>query len=434
MDRRADGRTGGRAAPPRWWWVAEAGELLMDALAEIRGHKLRSLLTLSGIVFGSASLVSMTSLARAMKDMAYRDLESIGFPHSFTARDRGPRSDVKRAAELRHPGLKLGDLAALRGLSGVAEIHPREWGGSYIVAGPAGQREIRIDGIDAGYLEARNFRIVEGRSLRPLDVLNVSRIAVVGQDMVKDLFGVSPPIGQYLKINGVRFLVVGIVAPQVFELAPIDFSFVARRIYIPWSYLTRYYESQGRVNEVLVTAADTADLGRVLRQGQLLLRQRHGGVEDFQIDNEAADILSDLAIADSVLGGWNGVMYAIAAITLVVGGIGLFSVLLISVRERVREIGIRKALGADDGDILRLFLAESLTLSFIGAVAGVGAGAGLIVVTEAIGRQFGKNFMIHIHLPGAVMAVVFALVVGVLFGWYPARRAAKLDPIEAMGG
>jgi putative ABC transport system permease protein len=186
------------------------------------------------------------------------------------------------------------------------------------------------------------------------------------------------------------------------------------------------------VDQALVTADTAAPLGPVLRAGELLMRQRHGGVEDFEVDNEAADILDDFALADKVLGGWNGVMYAIAAVTLIVGGIGLFSVLLISVRERVREIGIRKALGADDSDIRRLFLAESMTLSFLGAVLGVGAGAGLIYVTQIIGRQFGKNFLIPINLPGAFMAIGFALVVGLVFGWYPARRAAKLDPIEAI--
>jgi putative ABC transport system permease protein len=139
-------------------------------------------------------------------------------------------------------------------------------------------------------------------------------------------------------------------------------------------------------------------------------------------------------MADGILGGWNGVMFTIAGITLVVGGIGLFSVLLISVRERVREIGIRKALGADDGDIRRLFLAESITLSAMGALVGVAAGAGLILITEAIGRAFGKNFIIDIYLPGALMAVAFSLVVGLIFGWYPARRAARLDPIQAIGG
>lgn len=139
-------------------------------------------------------------------------------------------------------------------------------------------------------------------------------------------------------------------------------------------------------------------------------------------------------MADGILGGWNAVMYAIAGVTLIVGGIGLFSVLLISVRERVREIGIRKALGADDRDIRRLFLAESLTLAFLGSVTGIAGGAGLILITELISRQFGRDFTIAVHPPGVVLAVVFALLVGLLFGWYPARRAARLDPIEAIGG
>jgi putative ABC transport system permease protein len=144
--------------------------------------------------------------------------------------------------------------------------------------------------------------------------------------------------------------------------------------------------------------------------------------------------MSDLAMADGVLGGWNGVMLAISIVTLLVGGIGLFSVLLISVRERVREIGVRKALGADDSAILQLFLAESLTLAALGALLGVAGGAGLILVTKLIGAHFGKTFVIPISVPGVLTAVGFALVVGLAFGWYPARRAARLDPIQAMNG
>src|SRR5690606_31965227 len=125
---------------------------------------------------------------------------------------------------------------------------------------------------------------------------------------------------------------------------------------------------------------------------------------------------------------------AISIITILVGGIGLFSVLLISVRERVREIGIMKALGADEGDIRRLFMTESLTLAVVGAVVGVAAGAGLIVLTKWIGTQFGRQFEIPLHWPGAVFAIGFAIAVGVLFGWYPARRAAGLDPVEAING
>jgi putative ABC transport system permease protein len=125
-------------------------------------------------------------------------------------------------------------------------------------------------------------------------------------------------------------------------------------------------------------------------------------------------------------------MFAIGGITLFVGGIGLFSVLLISVRERVREIGVRKALGADEGDILRLFLSESLTLAALGAGIGVAAGMGLLVVTELIVARFGRAYTIPVNVPAVIIAVTFALLAGIVFGWYPARRASRLDPIEAI--
>jgi putative ABC transport system permease protein len=413
-------------------WPAAVAELFGDAIRQILAHPLRSLLTLSGIVFGAASLVSLTSIAVGMKEMAYRDLESIGFPRSINLEDRGPPGDADRAMDRRHPGLRISDAEAIAALPGVESAMPRVWAGPLLVAGPVGRRSMPVEGIDAGYLTFRNNRVVAGREIRHLDVANVSRVAVLGEEVVADLFGSASPLGRTITVDGTRFTVIGVVAPQAFEMAPIDFSWISRRMYVPWSWAQRYYRPPARIDEVLVTAVPDGDIGTLIRRSELLIRQRHQGASDFFIDNEAADVLSDLAMADGVLGGWNSVMYVISMVTILVGGIGLFSVLLISVRERVREIGIMKALGADDGHIRRLFLAESLTLAVTGAVGGIGAGRGLIVLTKWIGTQFGRIFEIPLHWPGVAFALGFALMVGLLFGWYPARRAARLDPVEAM--
>jgi len=409
-------------------WV----ELVGDALREVRAHKLRSLLTLSGIVFGAASIVAMVSLAGGLQGMAYADLRVMGLPRSFTPYDQPPSADVEGAAGRKFTGLRLADLEALRQVPGadlVQGLMPFE---EMLVAGPRGRRQVPIVGADAGYTELRRYDVLMGRSLRPLDVANHARVAVVGSELLPDLFGTTYPIGQAITLNDVRFLVVGVVTPVVLTFVPADFSFTARRIYIPYTWLSRYARLPGRVDAIVVTAASEDAVGPVLRATETLLKRRHGGVRDFEIENDAAEVRSDLAMADNILGGWNTVMFAIAGITLLVGGLGLFSVLLISVRERVREIGIRKALGADDSAILRLFLAESLTLAGLGALLGVGGGIGLIVVTKAIGASFGKQFEIPVNLPAVISAIGFALLAGLVFGWYPAKRAAKLDPIEAI--
>jgi len=411
--------------------LPEWGELVGDALGEIRVHKLRSLLTLSGVVFGAASIVAMVSLAGGLRTMAYVDLKNMGLPRSVVPYNRSPSADMKRAVERQYTGLRLGDLDALRGIRGVESVQGLTGGDDMLVVGPGGRRSVPVIGADAGYTELRKYDVVAGRSLRPLDILNHAPVAVVGSELVRDLFGGSPPVGQTITLNGTRFRVVGVVTPVVLTFVPADFSFTARRIYVPYTWVSRYARAPGEVDRVLLTARTEDSVGPMLAATERLLQLRHG-VTDFEVENEAADVRSDLAMADNILGGWNTVMFAIAGITMLVGGLGLFSVLLISVRERVREIGIRKALGADDGAILRLFLAESMTLAGLGALLGVGGGIGLILVTKAIGASFGKQFDIPVNLPAVISAVGFALLTGLVFGWYPARRAARLDPIEAI--
>ncbi len=415
-----------------WEAVAVWGELAWDALKEIRGHKLRSMLTLFGIVFGAAAVVSMTSLSAGVKFMAYKELRDMDMVRTFRLSDRGPRSDAVRAADLRHPGLRLADVEALRGLRGVEAAYGLNFAGRRLVTTTRDQRMVPVSGIDAGYLAFRHWPVVRGREFSALDIINSQRVAVIGEELVEPFFGSADPIGRTIKVDGIEFRVIGVVAPIEFELIPANFSFLARRVYLPYTYITVYHMGGQRVQDVLLRVRDDADFPTVMRAGEVLLRQRHLGAEDFEVENEAAEVLESLAMADDILGGWNVVLFTIAGVTLVVGGIGLFSVLLISVRERVREIGIRKALGADDRDIRRLFLVESLTLALLGATLGVGGGIGLILITKTVAQQFGSNFYIPLHLPGVAMAIGFALLVGLVFGWYPAKRASRLDPIEAI--
>ncbi len=412
--------------------VVDAGELVADALREIRAHPLRSMLTLTGVVFGAASVVAMTSLSAAIKVVALDEMTKMGMPRTVGVYDRGPRSDASRAAELRAPGLRQGDVDALRYLPGAGGVFGSTYAGPQLASTARDRRTVPVDGIDAGYLAFRSWPVVRGREFAALDIANAARVAVIGQDLVEPLFGPTDPLGRTVEIAGIPFSVVGVVAPMEFKFIPAEMSFMARRIFVPYTYLSRYHYGQNRVSNVRVQATADADLATVFAAVEDLVRERHRGADDFQIGNENADLLADLGMVESIARGWDVVLFAIAGITMVVGGIGLFSVLLISVRERVREIGIRQALGADDRDIRQLFLVESTTLAALGGVVGIVAGIGLIALTESIAQGFGRELVIPVHVPGTLMAAGFSLLVGVVFGWYPARRAAKLDPIEAI--
>ncbi len=173
-------------------------------------------------------------------------------------------------------------------------------------------------------------------------------------------------------------------------------------------------------------------MGPTLRDAESKLLQLHRGVRDFEIENNAAEYGEDMEMVNGLLLGWNIVLGAIAVISLLIGGIGLFSILQVSVRERVREIGIRKSVGADDADIRREFLAESLTLAALGGVLGILFGSGLCTGAEFIAAAFARDWYIPISPLGSMIGFAFSIAVGIGFGIYPARRAADLDPVAAI--
>ncbi len=407
----------------------EALELLRDGWRGIRAHKLRSLLTLVGIVFGVASLVAMFSIVSGIKTMVLSDYDQFGMKDTFEF----SRSSVdsEKAADHVSKGLRSPDADTLIALETVVDGTDGLFG-ELIGQATLEPRRYPIIGTGPVYIEMRQMSVVAGRSLTDLDVAQRTPVAVLGERAARELFGDIDPVGREFRLAGERFRAVGVVRAPRMTLIPANLEYLERRIYIPVSTYQARFTGSKSVQVIMLRAPSYEAVGPALRDSESKLLQIHRGVRDFEIENNAAEYGEEMVMVDGILLGWNIVLGAIAVISLLIGGIGLFSILQVSVRERVREIGIRKSVGADDADIRREFLAESLTLAALGGVIGILAGSGLCLGAEAIAGVFGRDWSIPISPLGALIGFAFSLVVGFGFGIYPARRAAELDPVAAI--
>jgi putative ABC transport system permease protein len=293
-------------------------------------------------------------------------------------------------------------------------------------------RRYPIIGTAPMYIEMRQMSVVAGRSLTDLDVAQRAPVAVLGERAARELFGDVDPVGREFRLAGERFRAVGVVRAPRMTLIPANLEYLERRVYVPVSTYQVRFTGNKSIQVIVLQAPSYAAVGPALSDAESKLLRLHRGVRDFEIENNAAEYGEEMEMVDGILLGWNIVLGAIAVISLLIGGIGLFSILQVSVRERVREIGIRKSVGADDADIRREFLAESLTLAALGGVIGILVGSGLCLGAETIAGVFGRDWSIPISPLGATIGFLFSLVVGFGFGIYPARRAAELDPVTAI--
>jgi putative ABC transport system permease protein len=404
-------------------------EYVVDGLRAILAHKLRSFLTLSGIVFGVAAVVSMFSIVAGIQQLVISDFDAMGMKESFSYGRHTVRTELAR--ERASKGMVYGDAAALGSAPAIAHasavLRTEEIG-----QGSEEPHRFPVLGVSPEYFQQQRMVLTEGRNLTDLDVAERHHVAVVGENAAAQLFGRQNAIGRMIRLGGERYTVVGRVRAVRFRLIPQDWSFMERRVFVPVTTLMAETSPGQSISSVQLTARSVDEVGPGLRDTEAKLLARHRGAHDFEVDNMAAETGRILSLVRRMMAGWNLVLGAIAIISLLVGGIGLFSIMQIAVRERVREIGIRKAVGADDSDIRREFLAESLTLALAGGLAGILLGSGIILIAEKMALRFGKTWEIPISIPGAVVGVLFAAIVGLLFGLYPASKAARLDPIEAI--
>jgi len=397
-----------------FWTIVKVG------LKSLLANKLRSLLAMLGIIIGVGAVIAMLAMGAGAKGQIMDHISSMGtnllIVRPGQAGSRGVMSGTTQT-------LTLEDAEALvQGIAGVARVAPVVNGSAQLKYLNQNSRT-NVVGTSVTYLPVRNFEVEHGRTLTEQEVEGMARSAILGPTTAEDLFETDDPIGKTVKINGINFKVVGVLKSRGDQgwFNPDD------QVIVPYAVAMKQLFGLDYLREIDIQADDDADLKEVQEAITLVLRKRHrlqeGTEDDFHVRNQA-DIIET---ASEVSQTFTVLLAGIASISLLVGGIGIMNIMLVTVTERTREIGVRMAIGAKRKNIRMQFLAESLIISGIGGLIGVGAGFSAAAVVSHLTR-----FSTAVELKAVLLSLAFSAAVGVFFGYYPARRAAMLNPVEAL--
>jgi putative ABC transport system permease protein len=407
-------------------------DLVLLSLRQLRKNTLRSLLTILGVVIGIAAVTVMVSIGQGGQALIQNEFRNLGsnvlivFPHwkESAGGVREGRVQTLTADDARAIGEECPAVRAASPLVGA---------GGQVVGGGANWKPEQMQGVGPDFLIIRNWAVASGEMFTDRDVQAANKVCVIGRTIQQKLFPGQDAVGEQVRIKNIPFTVIGVLEPKGADLGGRDQDDV---LLMP--YTTARKRLQGsqfaNIDLILVSARSEALSDQAEKEVTALLAERHkiapGRPNDFDINNT----VEIGRVFNLITASMTAMLSAIAAISLVVGGVGIMNIMLVSVTERTREIGIRMALGARPRDILRQFLIEAVVLSGIGGLIGIGLGvAGSALVTWVINQVLpSKNWPLVVSLPAALVALVFAAGVGMFFGFYPARRASKLDPIEAL--
>jgi len=402
-------------------------ESVRIALHSVAANKLRAGLTMLGIIIGVGAVIALVAAGAGAQAQVTQRFESLGSNLLVVSPRRAFYRGVSQGAS---SGRRLtnDDVEAIAALaSSVAAIAPEYSANAQVVYGNK-NTQTSILGVTPEYLVVRKWEINRGRFINELDVKSQSKVAVLGASVATDLFGtaVTNPLGKYIKINRQNYQVVGITASKGGD----SFQNQDDQVFIPLSTAQIRFGGAGNRNlqaiNVMAVSADKMD--RAQAELSAILRANHGLVtgqsDDFSIQNQTQIV----EMVQQTSQTFTTLLGSIAAISLVVGGIGIMNIMLVSVTERTREIGIRKAVGARRKDILAQFLVEAIVIGLVGGVLGVLAGYGAAgLVTPLLG---GTSAVVTPQ--SVIMALTVSIAVGLFFGIYPASRAAALHPIDAL--
>jgi len=398
-------------------------ELVGLAVSRLGTSRIRSALTMLGIIIGVASVVALVAVGQGASSGITNRISSLG-TNLLTINAGATFSGGIRQAAGSATTLTLDDATALGELEGVAAVAPELSSSQTVIAGGS-NTTTTILGTTQDYPTVRAYDLWQGSFLTDTSVEQSLRVAVLGSTTADDLGLGAGDIGSTISIGGIPFQLVGILQAK----GGSSFTSGDDQVVIPLSTLKRYFtgSSSSGVRSIGVSVANAEEIATVKANITSLLEERHDIAAGESDDFNVADQTQLLETATSVYGLLTVLLAGVASISLVVGGIGIMNIMLVSVRERTREIGIRKAIGAQNRDILLQFLVEALVLSALGGLIGIAVGLG---ASALIGAIAGWGFTFNPLT--LVVATAFSLVVGVVFGVWPARQAARLNPIAAL--
>jgi putative ABC transport system permease protein len=406
-------------------------DLVLISLRTLAKNKLRSGLTVLGVVIGIASVTTMVSIGQGASQLVNNEFEGIGsnviviFPGSGEqgGARQGPVTTLTEA-----------DAQAIATeCPAVKAVSPFIMTSGQVIGGNVNWKPDEMVGVGPDYPLVRNWPMASGEFFTERDVVGANKVCVIGYTLVTRLFPDTDPVGQQIRVKNIPFTVVGVLARKGANLVGQDQDNI---LLMPYTTVRKRLQTSAfsNVDLIIVSARNELVARQAEQEIRALLKARHRTPEGERPDFDVQDTAEIAKVFSVITGTLTIMLAAIAAISLVVGGVGIMNIMLVSVTERTREIGIRMALGARPRDILRQFLVEAVVLSSIGGAIGIGLGvaasAGLTRLINVLLPTSKWPFVVSI--PAAVIALLFAAGVGIFFGFYPARRASRLDPIEAL--
>lgn len=400
-------------------------ETFEESVSVLRVNRMRTLLSILGIVIGIGSVIALMALGEASQKSVTQRIQSLG-SNLLIIRPGSQQQGFLRSAPSQNTTLTYKDVQDIKSSKRITTISDvsAEYSSRFQVAYERNNTNVQVVGVTANYFQVRNIEVETGRVFETADIDNFEKVAIIGPTVSEDLFGKGVnPLGQNVRIGGTAYRIVGVTK----EKGQTGFGNSDELVYVSITTGQKVLFGNTYVSTAYAVAKDQKTMEAALNQVGFLLLELHGikNVEDadFTITSQE-DVIETIS---EVTKTFTTLLTGIAAISLVVGGIGIMNIMLVTVTERTREVGLRKSLGAKKRAIISQFLMEAVILTLIGGLIGVILGLGVsIVVTKKMGLP---NV---ISLESIFLSVGVATVIGILFGWYPARKASNLQPIEAL--